>query len=280
MANKQNLRETCMKQKKLIKNLGEEIDAKNKEIAEKDKQISMKDKEIAEKDEEISKLKLSLIGQHGKLWRMEEVLARFPHLGQQIFEQLGSKTQTKCLQISREWQKFMKNENITTLRMIMDYTKCSKSKLKKLLCQNDLTTLAKDVGFVYNPKNISCFAWTPFHSAAYCGKLGVCELIIENIEDKSPQSDIWDTPLHAAAQMGRLEVCKLILQHVMDNNPRNYVGDTPLHLSAWKGHLEVHEFLMDNVVDKNPLNDFSRTPLDYAKEFGQTALCELIKSKI
>ena len=38
---------------------------------------------------------------------MEEVLQRFGHIGDQIFEELDSQTLTKCLSVGRSWNLFL-----------------------------------------------------------------------------------------------------------------------------------------------------------------------------
>ena len=40
----------------------------------------------------------------------------------------------------------------------------------------------------------------PFHCAAEFGFLEICEMIMENMEDKNPKNNSWVTPLHEAAQ--------------------------------------------------------------------------------
>ena len=78
---------------------------------------------------------------------------------------------------------------------------------------NQAAELANNVALVYkkNPFNNSD---TPLHFAAECGFLEICEMIMENMEDKNPKNNSWVTPLHEAATKGHLKVCKLILDNV------------------------------------------------------------------
>ena len=47
---------------------------------------------------------------------MEEVYLRFPHLGQQIFEQLDSENIVKCLKVNKPWKTFIENQPIRLVK--------------------------------------------------------------------------------------------------------------------------------------------------------------------
>jgi len=88
-----------------------------------------------------------------------------------------------------------------------------------------------------NPMDISGFA-TLLHHAAEKGHLLLCELIIDNVDDKNPKAN-WDTtPLHHAAANGHFEICQLIIDNVDDKNPKDWEKNTPLHNAAGNGHIE------------------------------------------
>ena len=236
------------------------------------------------KNGEISRFKRSIDVTIKKSWKMEEVFLRFLHLGQQIFDKLDIKTLKKWAWVSREWQQTLINENILSVRVIQDYTNCSKALLKKTFQQqyfeaNFMKTLAKDVHYVYNTPFLAS-VFTPLHAAANFGKQFVCQLLINKNGVKMPKKLLRFTPLHLAAGKGHLEVCQILTKHLDDKNPKDKDGNTPLHHSAFSGHLKVHEFLMNNVEDKNPKNHYNVTPHDNAKQNGHTAVCGLITSKI
>ena len=52
---------------------------------------------------------------------MDELCERFPHIGQQIFEELDNKNLTKCREVCKSWQTFIDNENITWNRILMKF---------------------------------------------------------------------------------------------------------------------------------------------------------------
>ena len=64
---------------------------------------------------------------------MEEVLARFPHLGDKIFQNLNSHTLIRCKEVNRSWENFIKFEKSCYLHIIQWYTNYPKSLIKKII---------------------------------------------------------------------------------------------------------------------------------------------------
>ena len=102
----------------------------------------------------------------------------------------------------------------------------------------------------------------PFHFAAELGLLEICEMIMENMDEKNPKDHWGYTPLHRAAENGRLEVCKLIVGNLQcdkemckryqcDKNPKNDNYFTPLHMAGMNGHLQVCKLIIENICE-NP----------------------------
>ena len=50
---------------------------------------------------------------------MEEVLLRFPHIGEQIFEELGDQNLIQCLTVSRNWKNLLEDCKFLWIRMIL-----------------------------------------------------------------------------------------------------------------------------------------------------------------
>ena len=88
---------------------------------------------------------------------MEEVILRFPHLGEKIFKILSNKNVVKCNLTSRSWHIFIKNKEFYKQRVFYE-------------------NLQKD----------TLSGNTPLHLAAKIGDLQQCKLIIENVENKNP----------------------------------------------------------------------------------------------
>ena len=106
--------------------------------------------------------------------------------------------------------------------------------------------------------------------------LDICELIIENVEEKNPTKAGGITPLHYLALRGHFGLCLLIINSVSDKNPANEDGITPLHNAARAGHLEICKLILQNVDMKNPPDSTGETLFDLAKENGFEAICDLI----
>ena len=208
--------------------------------------------------------------------QMEEVLLRFGHIADQIFEELDSETLSNCPLVGRSWNLFFDHGKVRPFLIIKKYTNIDEEYLRKLISKINVgtaTDLATTVRNVYprRGRNVnvitSYYANTPFHQAARNGHLLLCQLIIDNVNDKNPKDFSRITPLHHAATNGHLEICQLIIDNVGNKNPKDHLGNTPLHNAAKKGHFEICQLIIDNVDDKNPKDYYRKyTPLHYAAE--------------
>ena len=83
------------------------------------------------------------------------------------------------------------------------------------------------------------------HEASCKGHLKVCQLLLENIEEKNPVDKKGWTPLYLAAQNGHKEICQLIMEHIgMENSEKNTA-----HLVKRGGLLEFVQLFIDSDVD-------------------------------
>ena len=64
---------------------------------------------------------------------MEEILKRFPHLGENILKELNSKSLINCKEVDRTFKNFMKDERKSYFRVIQRYTNCSESLMMKIM---------------------------------------------------------------------------------------------------------------------------------------------------
>ena len=77
--------------------------------------------------------------------------------------------------------------------------------------------------------------------------MAVCQLIMENIEDKNPKDNNGWTPLHYAASNGHLAICQLIMENIEDKNPKENNGWTPLHSAAWNHSQQPNKCLVNPI---------------------------------
>ena len=224
---------------------------------------------------------------------MEEVLLRFPHLGEKIFEELDNLVLTNCRTICKSWKDFIEENKIVQFRIVKKYTDCSELALKKFCSKTNVETIANQsvIDYRHRPRwDFQLSGFTPLHAAATNGHLINCQLMIENLSDKNPKTNNERTPLnlaairghyevfklffeivpeknpkmsieeqcktpfHDAARNGRLDICQYILENLGNISPTDFQGDTPLHDAASNGHFEVFKLIFENVEKKNPKN--------------------------
>jgi ankyrin repeat protein len=241
---------------------------------------------------------------------MEEVISRFPHIAEQIFEELDNYHFTQCKVISQSWKNLMEENKYSYIRLIKTITNCSKKTMKKIFPKanlEDVILLASDVSEVYDELNYEVDVTTDpsltlFHTAAKHGYLSVCKLIIDGIEGKHPKNFVLKTPFHFAAENGHLSICQLIIENIENKNqpPVNnlqgfenifdfaLLNDTPIHMAAKNGHLSVCELIIkwienaypEKIKYANAANRHGSTPLHWAAEFGHLSVCQFLVEKV
>ena len=220
---------------------------------------------------------------------MEEVLTRFPHLGENILQKLDSKSLIECKEVNRTFKNFMRAEKSSYLRVIQWYTNCSESLMRKIVEKSGAAIIIASIlheifgnftrGTKQHHKNLQKSKITPLHLAAECGQLGAYYLIMEKVLNNNPYADAINciytrieklhgfreaTPLHLAAKNGNLAICKLILQNVFDKNP---TGAKPVDKNA-----------TIRIAAKSLMDQW--TPLHLAAEAGHFSICELLINNI
>ena len=76
---------------------------------------------------------------------MEEILTRFPHLGENILKELDSKSLINCKEVDRTFKNFMKVERKSYFRVIQRYTNCSESLMGKIVKKYGAAIIAVSV---------------------------------------------------------------------------------------------------------------------------------------
>ena len=142
---------------------------------------------------------------------MDEVLLRFPHLGEKTFKQLTNKNLVKSMIVSKAWNRFITNGKFYKLRVQYENVQ----------------------------KIVDADGNTPLHTAAKYGDLSGCKLILDNVENKNPANSYENTPLHQAAGNGHLDICRLIIENVNNKHPFDNFGDTPKDLAVGYNHADV-----------------------------------------
>ena len=234
---------------------------------------------------------------------MEDILSRFIHIGDQIFEKLDFENLVKCRTVAKSWEIFIGNGKNLPICIMNTFTNIEKEKLwntYKKCPTEKVAGIAVDVEKVYRysklrPENAlfeysrgrflkkEKFRYLPFlpqdpmHVAIREGYFEAFQLMLNNTKEKNPTDPNGrDTALHVAAKKGDLEMCKMIMEHIDDKNPKaKGHGTTPLHEAASAGHLQTCKLIMKYLDNKNPCDNGGNTPLHDAARYGQFEACKL-----
>ena len=90
---------------------------------------------------------------------MEDMLWKFPHVGEGIFKRLSNKNMVKCKKVCRNWEYFITNKRFHKQRVV----------------------------FEMRQKKVDKYGWTPLHTAARAGELSECKQIMKYVENKNPR---------------------------------------------------------------------------------------------
>ena len=233
---------------------------------------------------------------------MEDVIYRFPHIAEKIFEELDNYHFIQCKVISPSWKNFMEGSKFSYTRSIKASTKCSKMTMKKFFKKTnfeDTVQFASDVNKLYDELQIAKFQFklkkkkryvviddssTIFHMAAKRGSMSVCQLMLDSIEDEHHQCGKRFRGVTPLSENVHASICKLIVF------PIDFIGNTPLHMAAEYGHLSVCELLISwferafpeaiELEHTNAENNSGYTPLHKAAENGHLSVCQFLIGKI
>ena len=147
---------------------------------------------------------------------LDEMMLRFPHIVQDVLEELDNKSLTNCRNVSRIFCHFIDNEKFYSVRKIQGGVRMTEFQLQwDKVFKNIPTQVAKEISVTV--EHFFQYDW-------YRKKLQ------------------W-SPLHIAAEQGQLELCKFIIGKTKDANPRRKDGITAIHMATFKGYQEICELL-------------------------------------
>ena len=247
----------------------------------------------AEVDVFHAEFELEILLRKGKL---EETFWRFPHLAEQIFDEIDDQNLVKCREVNKWWQRFIDGPKILSMRVLQMHFCLPKPILLKKFQQNDFKKTIKELendvvkaGNHESTRKAICETISAdrkqiklFANAAELGFLEICQILIDHLENKNPMNLGGYTPLHEAARYGYFEICMLIIETLIDKNPKSILGITPLHLAACapSNSFEICKLIIATLDNKNPEDVNGTTPFHYAAEYGNTEVCKLIMKKL
>ena len=83
----------------------------------------------AENDVEAIQLEIEIVKRKGCI---EETFWRFPHIGEQIFEELDETSLFKCLEINKWWQKIIQQRKIRQINQLKKHTYIKSTVMRKV----------------------------------------------------------------------------------------------------------------------------------------------------
>ena len=225
---------------------------------------------------------------------MEEVFLRFPHLAEQIFQDLDNYSLSQCRLATRSWKNSVdehKYRDVTPIatKLIKTLTDCTDKSLEEILddFNVDVVDLASDVYKIcnkhYDDYN-ETIEETALFDAAENGYILVFILVMKNFAHEPEYScdecyrDYEYDPKADCA-------CNEDLKYEV--NPSNEDAQTPLHYAARNGHWSICQLIIEynvdnfnNPNDNNPADNRGQTPLHLAAKNGHLTICELILENI
>lgn len=244
---------------------------------------------------------------------MEDLCKRFPHLSENILNQVNDQSLNNCKEISSELLQCLERGRFFWIRMIKKYQKDLKDfpKFWKPVVDKTPIEIVKQVAiavsrFFQLPHLYSDLSeldlrgrrcrWSVFAICANYGDMALLHYVIDQIKLKNIRKTERVNALFLAAFQGHLEVYKLVMKNLKDKNPGNTsilnnTGITPLHYAAQNGHFSVCELITANTADKNPVtryvnnryqygHNYGSTPLHFAAQNGHLEICKLLINNI
>ena len=220
---------------------------------------------------------------------LEEMFWRFPHIGDQILEELNNESFLRFRELTRWWRNFIDGQKMVYIRKLLKEIGFSTALMRKTLLKETLEKL-KEFSEIANFNDRAgvnvglLFTLIPMDESDCNQSLSfnLCKLIIDNSEDKNPIDEATDfSALEIAAFFNKVVVYQLIMDRNNNKNPSvGFMKKTPLHLAASTGNFEVCQLILQNIQDVNPKAYFGETPLEMARQQGHDNICRLIESAL
>ena len=291
-------RTNLAKKESLIKKARSKLKKLKKEVDKAEKEL-----EAAESEWEVAQFQVEIFKRKSNI---EEIFWRFPHIGEQILAKIDNPSVGNCRQVNKWWCTFVDQGKSLLIRKIQRHVCISRKSFRKSLNSLSLEVLTsfEDCAGMHRSfsdlrqKNIKprepytmeeCrkqvfFALITFDKDPSIPI--VCNLMLDNMENKNPNCEIYGTALHRVAKDDNLPIFKLIYEKIENKNPKNlnpYGSEsTPLHIAAENGCSKITRFILENSDPDNihRPNRYGKTPLNLAEENDHKNICKLLTDEI
>ena len=222
---------------------------------------------------------------------MEEILLRFPHIGEKIFDLMDDISFASCRKVCQTWKSFIENQKSFWTRIIVAYErKVSKrptendelcelirkminkekneskdptesdikrlsESLKKLslaTLRNFSRKLLKENLQRWRNRRCTWCTCKPSFFSSYC--IGHPQFLAPCAVPNLVEHTRGNTSLHIAAESGETEIFKIMLEYRNLSFLSNSCGHTPFFLAVRHGRLEIVEILLQKFKESKRIN--------------------------
>ena len=150
---------------------------------------------------------------------MDNLILRFPHLFEQVFQKLNNESLFKSREVAKSWKYFINERNYSWLCVV---------NIPRILQKSN----------------------TYLHLAAETGQTDAFKTALSEEWDKTIKNKYKETAFHLACRNGCLNIVELLLENIenIDINARDKKKSTGFILACQKGHVNVVKVLLKNAV--------------------------------
>ena len=290
-------RTNLSKKESLVKKARNKLKKLEKEVEKAEKEL-----EAAESEWEAAQFQVEIFKRKHNI---EEIFWRLPHIGEQILAKIDNPSVGNCRQVNKWWCTFVDQGKSLLIRKIQRHVCISRKSFRKSLNSLSLEVLTsfEDCAGMHRSfsdlrqKNIKprepytmeeCRKQVFFALISFDKDPSipiVCNLMLDNMEDKNPNCELYGTALHRVARDDNLPMFKLIYEKIENKNPKNPNNEsTPLHIAAENGSSKITRFILENSdadnIDINRPNKNGKTPLNLAEAYDHKDICKLLTTAI
>ena len=220
---------------------------------------------------------------------MEEALIRFPHIGDQILQQLNNEDYTNCRGISETFKSFIDNQKLLHVRIIEKYINSTDDwqTFVKISGVEEIIEMAQAIkNFSQDKESLYYHKFAqPYLSEDRLGYLCTSDNKTQSINQIKPMEHL--TVLQCATMFGNCKTLKKWhkkwlerREHSPSEMHHQYKGRHLLEYAATYDQLEAYILIADNCQDKNPKDSAGVTPLHHAALKGHYDICQWILNNI
>ena len=120
--------------------------------------------------------------------------------------------------------------------------------------------------------------------AAQGGNIDIVRLLVEQGADLNAQNKDGKTALLEAARgtyrdiVGYIDIVKYLVEQGADLNAQDKYGNTALLWAAREEHIDIVKYLVEQGADITIQNRYGKTILDFAKDFGNQEITDILRS--